>query len=148
MKTFKIVAGIAWAFICLLLIIVLFPALNPLAGAASKLPFMKINPNYSGGEVVNEIKKESYSISIHRPVFDGLIGERKNGFVQIDWKGELPQTLIDTIDFDNDSKKDFAIRIDTLNAQSKIIPFSPKVGEIQISTHTSYGWAVRVKLVK
>jgi len=148
MKTIKIIAGITWAFICLIIIVVLFPALNPLASTVSSFSFMKINPNYTGGEVVKEIKKENYTINIHRPVFDGLIGERKNGFVQVDWRGKLPSTLNDTIDFDNDSKNDFIVKIDTLNAQSKIIPLNPKVGEIRVSTHTSYGWAVRVELVK
>jgi hypothetical protein len=148
MKTFKIIAGITWAFLCLLIVIVMFPALNPLASTTSKLPFMKINPNYSGGEIVKEIINENYAINIHRPVFDGLIGERKKGFVQVDWRGKLPKTIIDTIDFDNDSKKDFVIQIDTLNAQSMITSMNPKVVKIEISTKTSYGWAVRVGLVK
>jgi len=148
MKTIKIIAGITWAFLCLIIIIVLFPALNPLANVTSKFPFMKINPNYSGGEVVREIKKENYTINIHRPVFDGLIGDRKKGFVQIDWRGNLPKTLNDTIDFDGNCKNDFIIQIDTLNAQSSIIPLNPKVGELNTSTHTSYGWAIRVGLKK
>jgi len=148
MKTIKIIAGITWAFICLIIIIVLFPALNPLAIATSKLPFMKINPNYSGSYVIKEITKENYSINIRKPVFSGLIGERINGFVQIDWRGELPRTIIDTIDYDDDSKNDFIVQIDTLNAQSNINSLNPKVGEINVSTSTSYGWAVRVNLIR
>jgi hypothetical protein len=148
MKTVKIIGGLTWAFLCLLIIIGLFPALNPLATATSKLPFMKINPNYSGSYVVKEIAKANYTINIRKPVFSGLIGERKNGFVQIDWRGKLPKSIIDTIDYDDDSKKDFIVQIDTLNAQSNIISLNPKVGEINVSTRTSYGWAVRVGLVK
>lgn len=148
MKKIKIIAGITWAFACLIVIIILFPALNPLANSVSKLPFMKINPNYTGGEVVREISKENYTINIRKPVFDGLIGERKNGFVQVDWRGKLPRTITDTIDFDNDNNKDFAVQIDTLNNQSTLTPINPKVKEIRISTKTSYGWAIRVELVK
>lgn len=148
MKTIKIIAGITWAFLCLILIIILFPALNPLASATSKLPFMKINPNYTGSYVVKEIMKENYSINIRKPVFSGLIGEKKNGFVQIDWRGKLSSIIIDTIDYNDDSKKDFIVQIDTLNAQCKIVPLNPKVGEIAISTKTSYGWAIRVNVIK
>lgn len=148
MKKIKIIAGITWAFLCLIIIIILFPALNPLANSTSKLSFMKINPNYAGGEVVREIKKENYSINIRRPVFDGLIGERKKGFVQVDWKGKLPNTLTDTIDFNNDRQNDFAVQIDTITSKSTIIPMNPKVKGINISTKTSYGWAIRVGLIK
>jgi len=148
MKTFKIIAGLAWAFLCIILIIVLFPALNPLANNVSKYPFMKINPRYSGGEIVKELSKNNYTISIHRTVFDGLIGNRKNGFVQIDWRGKLPQLISDTIDFDNDNIKDFVVGIDTSNAKSSITALNPKVCDIEISTKTSFGWAIRVGLVK
>lgn len=149
MKTIKIAAGITWAFLCLIIIIVLFPALNPLANSTAKLPFMKINPNYTGSYVVKEIVKQNYTINIRKPVFKGLIGEKQNGFVQIDWRtSKLPSSIIDTIDYDDDSKKDFIIQIDSLNAQSKITPLNPKVGEIKVSTPTSYGWAVRVGLMK
>jgi hypothetical protein len=148
MKTIKIVAGLTWAFLCLVIIIVLFPAMNPLASATSKLPFMKISPRYSGGVVVTEVQKGDYTIGIRKAVFDGLFGEKKEGFVQVDWKGKLPNPIADTIDFNNDNVKDFVIRIDTLNSQTQITPLNPKVKGVWISTKTSYGWAVRVGLVK
>ena len=148
MKTIKIIAGITWAFVCLIIIIVLFPSLNPLANATSKLSFMKINPNYSGGEIVREIEKDNYSLNIHRPVFDRLIGEGKTGFVQVDWRGQLPGIVNDTIDFDNDGKNDFVVQIDTCNAQGVITALNPKVGKLHVSTPTSYGWAIRVGLTK
>ena len=146
MKKIKLILGIGWAFLCLIIIIVLFPSLNPLANSTSKLPFMKINPNYTGGEVVKEITKGNYTISIHRTIFDGLIGDRKKGFVQIDWRGKLPQTLNDSIDFDSDAKNDFVVQIDTTNANTRILKLNPNVGELQTSTHTSFGWAIRVGL--
>jgi len=148
MKTLKIIAGLTWAFACLIFIIMLFPSLNPLANKVSMYPFMKINPNYSGGEIVRELNKENYTISIHRTVFDGLVCERKNGFVQIDWRGKLPRVINDTIDFDNDNSKDFIVGIDTTNAKSKITALNSKVRDIEISTKTSFGWAIRVGLVK
>lgn len=142
------IAGFTWAFLCLITIIVLFPALNPLANSTSKLPFMKINPNYTGGEIVKEIEKGNYTISIHRPVFDGLIGERKNGFVQVDWRGKLSKTLIDTIDYNDDKSNDFIVQIDTTTAQSILNKLNSKVQGVNVSTKTSFGWAVRIGLVK
>lgn len=148
MKTIKIVAGITWAIVCLIIIMVLFPALNPLAHSLSKLPFMKINPRYSGGEIVREYNKGSYAISIHRQVFDGLIGERKNGYVQVDWRGKIPAQINDSIDYNNDKAIDFIVKIDSTTAQTTLAPLNPKVKDIEASTKTSYGWAVRVGLKK
>jgi len=148
MKTIKIIAGITWALLCLLVIVVLFPALNPLANSVSKYSFMKINPRLSGGEIVREYNKDNYAISIHRTVFDGLLRDRQQGFVQIDWRGKLPQLINDTIDFDNDNMSDFIIQVDTTSKKSSIIPLNPTIRDIEISTKTSYGWAVRVGLVK
>lgn len=148
MKKIKIIAGIAWAFICLILIIVLFPGLNSFSSSLAKLPFMKINPNYTGGEVAQSLVMDNCTIDIRRPVFDGLFGERQKGFVQIDWRGEIPAEIIDTIDFDFDNNKDFAISINSKSSETILLPFNNKIRDVGISTPTSYGWAVRVNLKK
>lgn len=148
MKTFKMIIGLMWAFLCLILILFLFPALRPLAYKTSQLPFMKINEWHSGGEVVKEIKMENYTLNIRKPVFNALIGERKKGFVQIDWIGVLPEMLNDTIDYDNDNKNDFVIQINTVTEQSTINPLNLKIGKIKVSTPTTYGWAARIILHK
>jgi hypothetical protein len=148
MKKIKIITGIAWAFICLILIIVLFPGLNSFSSSLAKLPFMKINPNYTGGEVAQSLVMDNCTIDIRRPVFDGLFGERQKGFVQIDWRGEMPEEIIDTIDFDFDNNKDFAISINSKSSETILLPFNNKIRDIEISTPTSYGWSVRVNLEK
>jgi hypothetical protein len=148
MKKIKIITGIAWAFICLILIIVLFPGLNSFSSSLAKLPFMKINPNYTGGEVAQSLVIDNCTIDIRRPVFDGLFGERQKGFVQIDWRGEIPAEIIDTIDFDFDNNKDFAISINSKSSETILLPFNNKIRDVGISTPTSYGWAVRVNLKK
>lgn len=148
MKKIKIIAGITWAFAGLIMIIILFPGLNSFSSAAARLPFMKINSNYTGGEVAKQLISEDCTLDIRKPVFDGLFKERKNGFVQIDWRGNLPDKLIDTIDYDLDRIPDFGIVIDRINSKTSLDPMSRKVKEIGISTPTSYGWAVRVELKK
>ena len=148
MKKIKIIAGISWAFIGLIVIIILFPGLNSLSGSVARLPFMKINPNYTGGEIAQRMITEKCTLDIRKPVFDGLLGERKKGFVQVDWRGNLPGIIEDTIDFNFDSIPDFAISIDLNGSKTSLNPMNSKVNDISISTPVSYGWAVRVGIEK
>jgi hypothetical protein len=148
MKKIKIIAGTIWAVSGLLLILILFPGLNSFSVSASKLPFMKINPNYSGGEVAQHITFPDYSIDIRKPVFDGLIKEKKNGFIQIEWRGNIPEILIDTIDYNLDNMPDFRVMIDRIQTVTEIKSFNSKVGDVIASTQTSYGWAVRINVKK
>jgi hypothetical protein len=148
MKKIKIIAGLSWAFICLILIIVLFPGLNSFSSSAAKLPFMKINPNYTGGEIAEQLISEGCTLNIRRPVFDGLLKERKKGFVQMDWLGNIPQIINDTIDYDLDKEPDFTIFVDRNLSKTVLIPLKNNVKDINISSSTSYGWAVRVNLKK
>ena len=148
MKKVKIIAGICWAFLGLILIIILFPGLNSFSSSAAKLPFMKINPNYTGGEVARQMISAGCTLDIRKPVFDGLLSERKKGFVQLDWRGNLPEKLIDTIDYNFDGTPDFYIMVDRNQSKTDLKPISDKVKGIRISTRTSYGWAVRIGLIK
>ncbi|MGA2407494.1 MAG: hypothetical protein ABSF81_12195 [Bacteroidales bacterium] len=148
MKKVKIIAGICWAFLCLILIIILFPGLNSFSVSVSKLPFMKLNPRYTGGEVANQMITESCTLDIRKPVFNGFLRERNSGFVQMDWRGTLPEMIKDSIDYDHDGKKDFCVLIDRKDSKTVLNPFNRKVKGVLISTLTSYGWAVRVELIK
>jgi hypothetical protein len=147
MKKVKIIAGISWAFLCLILIIILFPGLNSFSVSVSKLPFMKLNPRYTGGEIANQVISKSCTLDIRRPVFNGFLKERNSGFVQLDWHGTIPDMIKDSIDFDHDGNKDFCISINRKDSKTVLNPFNKKVKEVLISTPTSYGWAARVKLV-
>jgi hypothetical protein len=148
MKKIKTITGIIWAFACLILIIVLFPGLNSFSSSAAKLSFMKINPHYTGGDVATRLISAGCTLVVRKPVFDGLTGERKNGFVQVDWRGNLPLIINDTIDYDNDKVADFCIRIDKSNSKTILEPLNSRVKKIDVSTPVSYGWAVRVNLSK
>jgi hypothetical protein len=148
MKKIKIIMGITWAFICLIVIIILFPGLNNFSGAVARLPFMKINPRYSGGDIAEQLVSENCTLVIRKPVFAGLFRERKTGFLQVDWRGNIPDKIADTIDYNLDKIPDFIILIDRKYSKTDINPLNDKVKDISISTPTSYGWAVRVNLVK
>jgi len=148
MKKAKIIAGTFWAFICLILILILFPGLNSFSRSVSKLSFMKINPRYTGGEIVNKIVEERCTLDVRKPVFTGLLRDRNSGFVQMDWRGEVPEFIRDTIDYNDDGKKDFCILVNRKESKTDLESFSPEVRGIVISTPTSYGWAVRVGVLK
>ncbi len=148
MKKIKIIAGITWALIGLLIILGLFPGLNHLSSSAAKLPFMKINPNFSGGEIVSQMITDNCTLNIRRPVFDGLIKEREKGFVQLDWRGIVPENIDDTIDYNSDGIADFHIAVDRNKLLSDLDPVNPGVTKIVLSTPTSYGWSVRIGLKK
>ena len=146
MKRIKIITGITWAFAGLILIILLFPKLTDLSKSFAQLPFMKINPNYSGGDIAFSDSVAGYRLDIRKPVFDGLLGERKKGFVQLDWRGRLPEIISDTIDYDRDGKSDFLIAINTREPKTEVKPLDNRVESVNVSTATSYGWAVRVNI--
>ena len=148
MKKAKIIAGISWAFLGLILIIILFPGLNSFSVSVSKLPFMKLNPRYTGGEIANQIVAESCTLNIRKPVFNGFLRETKSGFVQVDWHGTVPEMIKDSIDYDHDGKKDFCILVNRKKSKTDLKSFNSKVKDVIISTPTSYGWAVRVGLLK
>jgi hypothetical protein len=148
MKKIKIIGGIIWTFICLILIIILFPGLNSFSASAAKLPFMKINPNYTGGEVARQLISAGCTLDIRKPVFDGLFRERNRGFVQLDWRGKIPEEIVDTVDYNFDKIPDFSIRIDTHETSARLDLLNNKVGGIIMSTPASYGWSVRVELKK
>jgi len=148
MRKMKIIAGIIWAFVCLILILILFPGLTMFSRSAAKLPFMKINPRYTGGDIACERISVNCTLVTRKPVFNGLLMERKDGFVQIDWRGNIPEKIDDTIDFDLDSIPDFGIMIDTKTSNTQLDPMNINVNGLEVSTPTSYGWAVRVKLKK
>ncbi|MGA1977761.1 MAG: hypothetical protein ABSG89_07880 [Bacteroidales bacterium] len=148
MKKIKITAGIIWAIAGLVLIINLFPGLNNFSTGLSGLPFMKINPRFSGGEVASEKISVGCTLIVRKPVFNGLFRERNRGFVQVEWHGNLPEIIRDTIVYNSDKKTDFIISINTADAKSSLQSPDPGVRGVGSSTRTSYGWAARVNVRK
>ena len=64
-----------------------------------------------------------YDTLVHRPVFDGIFGETKTGFIQIDWtsdSGKLPSEISEKIDYNQDGKDDFAVNLNTLENKAHL----------------------------
>jgi hypothetical protein len=60
----------------------------------------------------------------------------------------MTEEIVDSIDYYFDKIPDFGIRINPRESTASLFPVNGKVGDIIISTPTSYGWAVRVELKK
>jgi hypothetical protein len=91
---------------------------------------LKVTPIYTGGEVTQTIQHEGYETLIYQPVFDGLVCERKNGFIQIGWKptqDRLPELINETVDFDRDGKNDFRIDLNTSTNTGRLEGYNPCV---------------------
>jgi hypothetical protein len=148
MKKLLAVPAYIWAIACLLLIPVTFIGNNSFANQLAKLPFIKINPLYSGGELTDSITGQDMNIYIYKPVFEALIGESREGFVQIRFSpaGKLPDMITKSIDFDNDGITDFGVNINTGNGETNLNPSNPFITKIIISSKVKEDWIVRVGL--
>jgi hypothetical protein len=148
MKKPMIVPAYLWAAICVLLIPVTFIGNDGLARQMARLPFMKINPVYSGGELQRTIEKEGLIIAINNPVFVALIGESRRGFVQIRFAGrpQLPAAIQEAIDYNGDSTPDFHVDINTVSGVTTLDPLSKDVLSLNASSRVNEDWVIRVNL--
>lgn len=117
MKTrlFRLLAsftGGLYATLAALLVAVAFLFLSHFSHALAGAPFMRIHPRLSGGEARRSFAADGAFWTVHRPVFDGLVGERDEGFVQTDVELFHPGTKAHApIDFDGDGTPDFTLTL-------------------------------------
>lgn len=88
-----------------------------------------VSPWFSGGEIRRTIEHGTYQTRIRRPVFDALIGQRRKGFVQIDWEplAALPEVIEEEIDYDGDGRSDFRVTLDTGSGRASLLEKSGRV---------------------
>jgi hypothetical protein len=127
----KSALGYTWAASCLIVILATFVGLNFWERTLAKRIGIHVSPVFSGGEVRQTIDHSMYRTLVHRMVFDGLISERTQGFVQIDWapkeKQALPAILEEDFDIDGDSLVEFSVRVDTNVGSVQVIRKAPWV---------------------
>lgn len=109
---------------------------------------LKHSANWSGGEVAQTLEHGTYRTEVHRPVFDALIGEHKEGFVQVAWRPAdgLPARIDEEIDADADGRADFRIELETATEKVSLTPYSPNVLELEGVYDLGETLAVRVRL--
>jgi len=120
----------------------------PLGEAFVSATGLEHSANWSGGEVVQTFEHGTYQTEVHRPVFDALIGEHKEGFVQVAWRpaDALPARIDEEIDADADGQADFRIELETAARQATLTPYSPDVMELEWVYDLGETIAIRVTL--
>jgi len=127
MAKIKSILGTMVAVLSTLIMLAVIPGIMFLAEPLIAVTGLTISPKYSGGEVVQTIDHDAYQTQVHRMVFDDvLIGERKEGFIQVDWtpRDALPARIDEEIDADGDGQADFRVEVDTANEETTLTPYA------------------------
>lgn len=148
MKTLKAIVGYTLAVLAIPVIIVTFMANAQMAELLVKVTGITTSPWNDGGPVAQTIPHDRYFTRIHEPVFQALIGERREGFVQVNWDppGFLPDMLDEEIDYNGDGIPDFRVQLDTKTITAIITPHTEYVLELQGAYRLDDSLAIRVKL--
>ncbi len=142
-------AGYLWALLALPVILSTFLGQGFWANQLVAVTGIHVSPWLAGGEVVQTIDHRQYRIILHRPVFDGLVGQRNQGFVQINWQPVaefLPAIIKETVDYDRDGMADFKIEFDTKTNHIELSDKKPYVLGIEQVYKLENERAVRVLL--
>jgi len=150
MAKVRSVLGYLVAALCIPVILVAVEANQPLrlgAGLVSAAG-LQHSANWTGGEVVRSVDHGAYRTQVRRMVFDALIGEHKEGFIQVGWAPPdgLPARIDEEIDANGDGQADFRVRVDTVGKTSTVEPYAPWVLEVEGTYRLTTELAVRVRL--
>ena len=132
-----------------IIIVMIFGAFGgPLGELFIEVTGLETSANWTGGEVVQTIDHGAYQTQVHRMVFDALIGERKEGFIQVGWvpPDALPAHIDEEVDADGNGQADFRVEVDTQNKQSTLTPYASWVLELEGTYRLEDSLAVRVIL--
>jgi hypothetical protein len=149
MEKLKPVLGYMMAVLSCLISVAILPAIMFLSEPLVTATGLTISPNYTGGEVVQTVDHGAYQTHVHRMVFDDtLIGERKQGFIQVDWgpSDGLPARIDEEIDADGDGQADFRVQVDTANKEATLTPYASWVLELEGTHGIDDALMVRVRL--
>jgi len=136
----KIISFLAyfWAAMGTFIILALFIGFGVWQKQVLKLPFMQIDPIYSGGAITDSISIDCLKIYIHEPVFPGIVRQNDEGFIQIDIKAADNNSLeIDSLPINGEIT---SIKLTTEHAEAAGF-------EISRHTRTRDGWIVRFKIM-
>jgi len=150
MKILKGILGYGWALLAVIIVLATFVGNDYFSAKLASATGITVSPWFSGGEVVQTVAHGTYKTYIHRPVFDALIGEKRKGFMQLNWEpyAGLPPVVQETIDYNGDNRDDFSIILNTQTGDTTLTAQSPTVLSIEGSYRLKKGWAVRVILKK
>jgi hypothetical protein len=148
MKALKSFLGYAWAAAALVITLGTFLGHTHFSKGLAEATGITIHPRYSGGGIIKTFDHEKYKTAMHRPVFDGLIGQARAGFIQINWEpaGGLPKMIHEGFDYDGNGIEDFDVSLNTDTGETRLITSNPAVMGMRKANRLRDGWAVRVLL--
>ena len=138
MTRLKTIVCYVWALMAVPLVLATFMGMNFWAEKLVSDTGLKVSPWCTGGEIMSTVEHEQHKTLIYQPVFDGLIGQRRNGFFQINWTpngNSLPRLIDEEFDFDSDGTRDFRIKLNTETNEVHLEAFGNNVvslGEVLI----------------
>lgn len=153
MKILKYLFGLISAFLCIFIVLAIFVANDTLSERLARLPFMKVDPIYTGGEVRDyreylDSCATGMTIAIHEAVFSSLTGRAEYGYTQVDFipaeDAELPSSISETLDLDADGSDELRVKIDTGTGET-ILNACPSKGYTVLNSAKVDGkWILRV----
>ncbi len=148
MSKLKAFFGYALAALGLPITLATFMGMGFFSNSLVSATGLRVSPWYTGDEVAHTVMHDGYETRIHKPVFQALIGERSEGFVQVDWAppGRVPALMAEDIDYNADGQPDFRVELNTQNQQATITPYTAQVIALQGTYRLKDAWAVRVTL--
>jgi hypothetical protein len=148
MRILKWFLGYTWAGATIIIALATFAGYSYFSQVFADVTGITINHRYSGGEIVKIVDHGNYKTAMHRPVFDSLIGQAEEGFVQINWEpaAGLTQVLNEGFDYNSDGKEDFSIILKTATGEVILTATNPSVLSAEKAYKLRNGWAVRVLL--
>ncbi|MCX5811727.1 MAG: hypothetical protein NT178_04180 [Proteobacteria bacterium] len=150
MGRLKSILGYTTAILAFFVVLATFMGNNYFSSKLVSTTGIKVSPRFTGGEVVKTVDHNTYKTLIHRPVFDGLMWERKDGFIQINWERQngWPQIIEEKTDYTGDNIDDFFIRIETKTCKATLTSYNLSVVGVEKTYVLKSGCAVRVLLKK
>ena len=131
-----------------LVMLATLPALIFLTEPFIRVSGLAVSAKYTGGQVAQTIDHGAYQTRVHKPAFEALIGESKQGFFQVDWAplDRLPPRIDEEIDADGDGLADLRLEVDTVSKRSTLTPYAPWVLDLEGTFKLKDAMMVRVRL--
>jgi hypothetical protein len=148
MRKAKKIIGYTVAWLSVPIVLATFIGMNFWAQQLASSTGVKVSPWFTGGEEQRIIAHNDYQTVIHRPVFDGLLWEKKEGFIQINWRpiSALPPKIVEEIDSSGDGRPDFKIELEPARLQATLTPYNSSVLKLAGIYRLKDSTAVRVAL--
>ncbi|MBP2649264.1 MAG: hypothetical protein H6Q74_89 [Firmicutes bacterium] len=150
MRRLRVVLSYIVAVLMIVVAVAALAGSNFLAAKLVAVTGIRVSPWYTGGEVANIIEHGSYQTLIHRPVFDALIDQATEGFVQLDWQplAALPEYIDEDIDCFGNGNIDGHIKLDTRNNIAQFTSYSSQAVSLAGSYKLKDRVTIRVVLLR